>query len=151
MINTRLKVCYVTPLIMGSSTSAQQTNTQPLINPSAKVKNPKPIHVHPKFSLGDCIFKINNADVYRDIECKIIFKYVVNDEVYKDIRGKVIKDILNGVSHYTQWYLKTYIPIENEDKDNWFVFKTALGELEETIAVYKLNDFSYHIYMENSI
>ena len=85
---------------MGSSTSAQQTNTQPLINPSAKVKNPKPIHVHPKFSLGDCIFKINNADVYRDIECKIIFKYVVNDEVYKDIRGKVIKEchiIPNGI------------------------------------------------------
>ena len=131
---------------MGSSTSAQQTNTQPLINPSAKVKNPKPIHVHPKFSLGDCIFKINNADVYRDIECKIIFKYVVNDEVYKDIRGKVIKDILNGVSHYTEWYLRTYIPIENQDKDNWFLFKTALGELEETITIYKLNNFSYHIY-----
>ena len=146
MINTRLKVCYVIPLIMGSSTATQQTNTQPLITPSAKIHNPKPIHVHPKFSLGECIFRINNAEVFRDHSCKVIFKYVVNDEVCKDIRGKVIKDILNGVSHYTEWYLRTYIPVENEDKDNWFVFKTALGNLEETIAIYKLNDFSYHIY-----
>ena len=96
MINTRLKVCYVTPLIMGSSTSTQRINTQPLINPPAKIQNPKPIHIHPKFSLGECIFKINNAEVYRDVECKMIFNYVVNDEVYKDIRGKVIKDILHG-------------------------------------------------------
>ena len=146
MINTRLKVCYVKPLIMGSSTSTQQTTTQPLITPSAKIKNPKPIHVHPKFSLGECIFNINNPELYRDHSCKVIFKYVVNDEVCKDIRGKVIKDILNGVSHYTEWYLRTYIPIENEDKNNWFVFKTALDNLEETIAIYKLNNFSYHIY-----
>ena len=158
MINTRLKVCYVTPLIMGSSTSAQQTNTQPLIKPPAKIQNPKPVHVHPKFSLGECIFTIDNPELYRDVECKIIFKYVVHDEVCKDIRRKVIKDMLNGVSHYTQWYLRTYIPTENEDKNHWYVFKTALGdarqeprelrgarELEETIAIYKLNDFSYHI------
>ena len=131
---------------MGSSTSTRQATTQPLINPSAKIKNPKPIHVHPKFSLGECIFNISNAEVYRDIECKVIFKYIVNDEVYKDIRGKVIKDILNEVSHYTERYSRSYIPIENEDKDNWFVFKTALGDLEETIAIYKLNNFSYHIY-----
>ena len=131
---------------MGSYISTRQTTTQPLINPSAKIKNPKPIHVHPKFSLGECIFTIDNPELYRDHSCKVIFKYVVNDEVCKDIRGKVIKDILNGVSHYTEWYLRTYIPIENEDKDNWFVFKTALGELEETIAIYKLNDFAYHIY-----
>ena len=72
MINTRLKVYYVTPLIMGNSTSAQQTNTQPLISPPAEIKNPKPINVHPKFSLGECIFKINNAEVYRDVECKMI-------------------------------------------------------------------------------
>ena len=83
----------------------------------------------------------NNAEVYRDVECKIIFKYVVNDEVYKDIRGKVIKDIITGCSHYTEWYLRTYIPIENEDKNNWYVFKTALGNLEETIAIYKLKFF----------
>ena len=131
---------------MGSSTSTRQTTTQPLINSSAKIRNPKPIHVHPKFSLGECIFTVDNPELYRDHSCKVIFKYVVNDEVCKDIRGKVIKDILNGVSHYTEWYLRTYIPIENEDKDNWFVFKTALGELEETIAIYKLNNFSYHIY-----
>ena len=146
MVNTRLKVCYVKPLIMGSSTSTRQTNTEPLITPSAKIKNPKPIHVHPKFSLGECIFTIDNLELYRDHSCKVIFKYVVNDEIYKDIRGKVIKDILNGVSHYTEWYLRTYIPIENEDKNNWFVFKTALDNLEETIAIYKLNNFSYHIY-----
>ena len=36
--------------------------------------------------------------------------------------------------------------VENEDKHNWYVFKTALGELEETIAIYQSNDFSYHIY-----
>ena len=131
---------------MGSSTSTRQTNTEPLITPSAKIKNPKPIHVHPKFSLGECIFTIDNPELYRDHLCKVIFKYVVNDEVCKDIRGKVIKDILNGVSHYTEWYLRTYIPVENEDKDNWFVFKTALDNLEETIAIYKLNNFSYHIY-----
>ena len=92
------------------------------------------------------MFKIDNAEVYRDVECKMIFKYVVNDEVCKDIRGKVKKDIITGRSHYTEWYLRTYIPIENEDKDNWFVFKTALSNLEETIAIYKLNNFSYHIY-----
>ena len=143
---TRLKVCYVIPLIMGSSTSTQQTNTEPLINPSAKIKNPKPIRVHPKFSLGECIFTIENPELYRDHSCKVIFKYVVNDEVCKDIRGKVIKDILNGVSHYTQWHLRTYIPIENEDKDNWFLFKTTLGNIEETIAIYKLNNFSCYIY-----
>ena len=131
---------------MGSSTSTHQTNTEPLITPSAKIKNPKPIHVHPKFSLGECIFTVDNLELYRDHSCKVIFKYVVNDEIYKDIRGKVIKDILNGVSHYTEWYLRTYIPIENEDKNNWFVFKTALDNLEETIAIYKLNNFSYHIY-----
>ena len=131
---------------MGSSTSTHQTNTEPLITPSAKIKNPKPIHVHPKFSLGECIFTIDNPELYRDHSCKVIFTYVVNDEVCKDIRGKVIKDILNGVSHYTEWYLRTYIPIENEDKINWFVFKTALDNLEETIAIYKLNNFSYHIY-----
>ena len=131
---------------MGSSTSTQQTNTQPLINSSAKIKNPKPIHVHPKFSLGECILKINNAEVYRDVECKVIFKYVVNDEVCKDIRGKVTKDILPESNGRPEWYLKTYIPIENEDKDIWFVFKTALGELEETIAIYKLNNLSYHVY-----
>ena len=101
MINTRLKVCYVTPLIMGSSTSTQQTNTQPLINPSAKIKNPEPIHVHPKFSLGECIFTVDNPELYRDHLCKMIFKYVINDEVCKDIRGKVIKDIITGCSHYT--------------------------------------------------
>ena len=96
---------------MGSSISTPQTTTHPLINPSAK-KNPKPKHVHPKFSLSECIFKINNAEVYRDVECKIIFKYVVNDEVYKDIRGKVIKDIITGCSHYTEWYpSKTKIKI----------------------------------------
>ena len=67
------------------------------MNPSAKMRNPKPIHVHPKFSLGECIFKINSAEVYRDHICKVMFKYVANDEVCKDIRGKVIKDILNGV------------------------------------------------------
>ena len=146
VINTRLKVCNVIPLIMGSYISARQTTTHPLINPSAKTRNPKPIHVHPQFSLGECIFTIDNPELYRDHSCKVIFKYVVNNEVCKDIRGKVIKDILNGVSHYTEWYLRTYIPIENEDKDNWFVFKIALGDLEETIAIYKLNNFSYHIY-----
>ena len=92
------------------------------------------------------MFKNNNAEVYRDVECKIIFKYVVNDEVYKDIRGQVVKDIISGHPQYTEWYLRTYIPIENEDKDNWMVFKTALGELEETIAIYKLNNFSYYVY-----
>ena len=131
---------------MGSSTSTQQTTTEPLINPPAKIQNPKPIHVYPKFSLGKCIFTVDNSELYRDVECKVIFKYVVNDEVYKDIRGKVIKDILHGINGRTEWYLRTYIHIENEDKDNWFVFKTALGELEETIAIYKLNNFSYHIY-----
>ena len=74
---------------MGSSTSTQQTTTQPLINPPAKIRNPKPIHIHPKFSLGEGIFKISNAEAYRDVECKILFKHVVNDEVYKDIRGKI--------------------------------------------------------------
>ena len=131
---------------MGSSTSTQQTNTQPLIKPPAKIQNPKPIHVHPKFSLGECIFKINNAEVYRDVQCKVIFKYVINDEVCKDIRGKVIKDIITGCSHYTEWCLRTYIPVEKEDKDNWYVFKTALGELEETIAIYKIHNFSYHVF-----
>ena len=126
---------------MGSSTSTRQTTTQPLIDLSAKIHNPKPIHVHPKFSLGECIFKINNAEEYRDVECKVIFKYVVNDEIYKDIRGKIIKDILHGINGRTEWYLRTYIPIENEDKSNWYVFKTALGNLEETIAIYKLNNF----------
>ena len=84
--------------------------------------------------------------MYRDVECKIIFTYVVNDEVCKDIRGEGIKEIITGFSHYTQWYLRTYIPIENEDKDNWYVFKTALDNLEQTIAVDKLNNFSYYIY-----
>ena len=131
---------------MGSLISTRQTTTEPLINPYAKIRNPKPIHVHPKFSIDECIFIVDNPELYRDHSCKIIFKYVVNDEVCKDIRGKEIKYTLNGVSHYTEWYLRTYIPIENEDKDNWFVFKTALGELEETIAIYKLNNFSYYIY-----
>ena len=72
--------------------------------------------------------------------------YVVNDEAYKDIRGKVIKDILHGITGRTEWYLRTYIPVENEDKNNWYAFKTALGNLEETIAIHELNDFSYHIY-----
>ena len=131
---------------MGSSTSTQQTITEPLINPSAKIRNPKLIHVHPKFSLGECIFTVDNPELYRDHACKVIFKYVANDEVCKDIRGNVIKDIITGRSHYTEWYLKTYIPIENEDRNNWYAFKTALDNLEETIAIYKLNNFSYHIY-----
>ena len=131
---------------MGSIISARQTNTESLMNASAKIKRPKPIHVHPKSSLGECIFTVDNPKLYRDHSCKVIFKYVVNDEVCKDIRGKVIKDIINGCSHLTEWYLRTYISVENEDKDDWFVFKTALGNLEETIAIYKLNDFSYHIY-----
>ena len=130
---------------MGSLISTRQTNTETLINASAKIKNPKPIRVQPNFSLGECIFTVDNPELYRDHSCKVIFKYVVNDEVCKDIRGKVIKDILTGLSNYTQWYLRTYIPIENEDKNNWYVFKTALGELEDTVAIYKLNDFSYHI------
>ena len=136
---------------MGSLISTRQTTTQPLINPSAKIRNPKPIRVHPIFSLGECIFTIDNPELYRDHSCKVIFKYVVNDEVCKDIRGKVIKDIITGLSHYTEWYLRTYIPIENEDEDNWFVFKTALDELEETIAIYKLKNFSYHIHMSNRL
>ena len=134
---------------MGSYISARQTTTEPLINPSAKIKNPKPIHVHPKFSLGECIFTVDNPELYRDHSCKVIFKYVVNDEVYKDIRSKVVRgidDILYWNNGRPEWYLRTYIPVENEDKDNWFVFKTALGKLEETIAIYKLNDFAYHIY-----
>ena len=44
------------------------------------------------FSLGECIFTVDNPELYRDHSCKVIFKYVVNDEVCKDIRGKVIKD-----------------------------------------------------------
>ena len=84
--------------------------------------------------------------MYRDVECKILFNYVVNDEVCKDIRGKVIKDILHGFNARTEWYLRTFLPIENEDKSNWYVLATALGEPEETIAIYELNDFSYHIY-----
>ena len=143
MINTRLKVCYAIPLIMGSLISTRQTNSQPLINTLTKVKNPKPIRVQPNFSLGECIFTVDNPELYRDHSCKVIFKYVVNDEVCKEIRGKVIKDILTGLSNYTQWYLRTYIPVEEEDKNNWYVFKTTLDE--ETIAIYKLNDFSYHI------
>ena len=131
---------------MGSLISTRQTTTQPLINPPAKIQHPKPIHIHPKFSLGECIFKINNAEVYRDHSCKVIFKYVVNDEVCKDVRGKVVKDILHGINGRAEWYLRTYIPIENEDKNNWYVFKTTLDEPEETIAIYKLNNFSYHIY-----
>ena len=130
---------------MGSLISTRQTNTETLINASVEIKNPKPIRVQPNFSLGECIFTVDNPELYRDRSCKVIFKYVVNDKVYKDIRGKVIKDILTGLSNYTQWYLRTYIPVEEEDKNNWYVFKTALGELEKTIAIYKLNDFSYHI------
>ena len=72
---------------MGRYISTRQTNTAPLINPPAEIHNPKPIHVHPKFSLGECIFKTNNAEVYRDVECKVIFKYVVNDEIYIKIYG----------------------------------------------------------------
>ena len=92
--------------------------TQPLINPPAKIGNPKPIHIHPKFSLGEYIFKINNAEVYRDVEYKILFKYIVNNEVYKDIRGKIIKDILYGINRRTEWYLRIYIFVDSEDKNN---------------------------------
>ena len=81
---------------MGSLISTRQTNTESLINASAKIKYPKPIRVQPNFSLGECIFTIDNPELYRDHSCKVIFKYVVNDEVCKDIRGKVIKDILTG-------------------------------------------------------
>ena len=79
---------------MGSSLSTRQTNSQPLVNTLTKIENPKPIRVIPKFSLGDRVFTIPRDELYRDRPCKIIFQYVINNEVYKDIRGKVIKDIL---------------------------------------------------------
>ena len=69
---------------------------------------------------------------------------VVNDEVYKDIRGKVIKDILHGINGRVEWYSRTYRPVEHEDKNSWYVFKTALSNLDETVATCKLSDCSYH-------
>ena len=63
------------PLIMGSSASTQQTNTQPLTNPPVKMQNPKPMHIHPKFKLGECTFTVDNLhELYRDVECKIVCK-----------------------------------------------------------------------------
>ena len=124
---------------MGSSLSTQQTNSRPLVNTLTKIENPKPIRVIPKFSLGDRVFTIPRDELYRDCPCKVIFQYVINNEVYKDIRGKVIKDILRGISPYTELVFKNiYYLLKKKIKTTGMYSKTALGELEKTIAIYKI-------------
>ena len=133
MINTCLKVCYVTPLIMGSSFS----------NHSTKIRNPKPIHVHPKYVLGECIFKHYNIENFVNHRFKMMFVYVINDEIHKDIRNIKSKNILEGDRN--EWYLRTYIPVEKEDIQNWYTYQTTNDKVEEVVTIYKLNNFSYHI------
>ena len=114
MVNTRVKVYRVIHFIMRSSVSTQQDNTQPLMKPPAKIQNPKPIRVHPKDVVGERVFTVNEVEQYRDCQCKIVFKYIVNDEVYKDIQGNLTKDLHREINGYTQWHFRTYTAVENE-------------------------------------
>ena len=113
-------------------------------NHSTKIRNPKPIRVHPKYVLGECIFKHHNIENFVNNKFKMMFVYVINDEIYKDIRNIRRKKLLEY--DRVEWYLRTYIAVEKEDIQNWFIYQTIDNEVEEVVAIYKLNNFSYHIY-----
>ena len=83
------------------------------------------------YKLGDRTYLNSNVQNLNSFRRGIVLKYVINDEVYMDIKEV---DKVN--------YLHKYNNLTNEDNENWYLYN-YINESDELVAYYKLEDFKY--------